>query len=94
MTGDDGFERFGDVGDGVHIVELAGGHDGREQGPVVGPDFMTGEERVFSGQAHRPDGVLDRIGVELETPVFEEAGSYRRVLVTEGVRRQRLELAI
>jgi hypothetical protein len=47
MTGDDGFQRLGDVGDGVYIVELAGGHDGRKQRPVFGPDFRTGEERFF-----------------------------------------------
>ena len=35
---------------------------------------MTCEESVFPGQANWPDGVLDRVGVELETPVFEEAG--------------------
>lgn len=51
MTGDHGFKRFGDIGDGVYIVELAGGHDGGEQGPFFGPDFMTGEERVFSALA-------------------------------------------
>ena len=34
---------------------------------------MTGEERIFAGQADRPDRVFDRIGVELETPVIEEA---------------------
>jgi hypothetical protein len=38
---------------------------------------MTGEESVFPGQADWPDGVLDRVGVELETPVFEEAGRKR-----------------
>jgi len=41
--------------------------------PVFGPDFMSGEESVFPGQADWPDGVLDRVGVELETSVFEEA---------------------
>ena len=35
---------------------------------------MTGEERIFSSQADWPDGVLDRVRVELEAPIFEEAG--------------------
>jgi hypothetical protein len=47
MAGDDRLERLGDVGDGVHVVELAGGNDRRKQGPIFGPDLMTGEERIF-----------------------------------------------
>lgn len=73
MAVDDRLERFSDVGRRVDVVELAGGDDRREQGPVFCPDFMTGEERIFSGQADWPDGVLDRVGVEVETPIFEEA---------------------
>ena len=74
MAVDDRLECFGDVGGRVDVVELAGGDDRREQGPVFRADFMTGEERIFSGQADWPDGVLDRVRVELEAPVFEEAG--------------------
>ena len=74
MAGDDRFECFGDVGGRVDVVELAGGDDRREQGPVFCPDFISCEESVFPGQADWPDGVLDRVGVELETSVFEEAG--------------------
>ena len=69
---DDRLECFGDVSGRVDVVELAGGDDRREQGPVFCPDFMTGEERIFSGQADWPDGVLDRVGVEVETPIFEK----------------------
>lgn len=42
--------------------------------PIFGTNLMTGEERVFSGQANRPDGVFNRVGVQLETAVVEEAG--------------------
>lgn len=73
MAGDDCLECFGDIGDGVDVVELAGGHDRRQQGPVFCSDLMTGEECIFPGQADWADGVLDRIGVEFETPVIEEA---------------------
>jgi len=74
MAVDDRLECFGDVGGRVDVVELAGGDDRREQGPVFRADFMTGEERIFSGQADWADGVLDRVRVKLEAPVFEEAG--------------------
>jgi hypothetical protein len=69
MAVDDRLECFGDVGGRVDVVELAGGDDRREQGPVFRADFMTGEERIFSGQADWPDGVLDRVRVKLEAPV-------------------------
>jgi hypothetical protein len=35
---------------------------------------MTGEEGILPCQSHRPDGVFDRIGVELEPSVIEEPG--------------------
>ena len=74
MAVDDRLECFGDVGGRVDVVEPTGGDDRREQGPVFRADFMTGEERIFSGQADWPDGALDRVRIKLEAPVFEEAG--------------------
>ena len=49
MAVDDRLERFSDVGNRVDAVELAGGDDRRQHGPVFGPDFMAREERIFSG---------------------------------------------
>jgi len=74
MAVDDRLECFGDVGSRVDAIELAGSDDRREQGPVFCLDFMAGEESIFPGQADWPDSVLDRVRVELETSVFEEAG--------------------
>ncbi|MET4121832.1 hypothetical protein ABIB85_008287 [Bradyrhizobium sp. JR1.5] len=71
MAVDDRLACFGDVGGRVDVVELAGRDDRREQDPVFGADFMAGEERIFSGQADWPEGVLDRIRVKLEAPVFD-----------------------
>lgn len=51
MAVDDRLECFGDVGSRVYVVEFAGGDDRGEQSPVFRPDFMSGEERVFPGQA-------------------------------------------
>src|SRR3546814_18704633 len=42
---------------------------------------MTGEQGVLARQGDRADGVLDRIGVEFETAVFEESGETRPVAV-------------
>lgn len=41
---------------------------------MVYRDFVTGEEPIFPSQSNWPDGVLDRVGIKLEAPVFEEAG--------------------
>jgi hypothetical protein len=53
VTVEDGRERLGDVCDWIDVVQFAGGHDGRKQCPIFGTNLMTGEERVFSGQAKR-----------------------------------------
>ena len=74
MSVDDSVEGFGEVGNGIDVVEPAGGHDGREQRPIFGSDFMASKQSIFSGQAYWPDGVFDRVGVEFEPPVVEEAG--------------------
>lgn len=73
MAVHDRLKRLGDVGNGVHVVDLAGGNDRRKQGPIFGPDLMTAEERVFFWSNRSAGSLFDRIGVELETPVIEEA---------------------
>lgn len=75
MAADNGLECFRDVGGRVDVVELAGGNDRRKQSPIVSPTSCPAKRAFFSGQADWPDcGVLDRVRVELEAPVFEEAG--------------------
>lgn len=49
MASDDCLECFGDVGDEVDVVELAGGDDRRQQGPIIGTDLMAGEDRISPG---------------------------------------------
>src|SRR3546814_17580130 len=55
MAVDDGGEGVGDVGDGIDAVQLAGGDDGGEERPVLGPDLMTGEQGVPARQGHHPN---------------------------------------
>ena len=74
MTVDDGFEGFGDVGDGVYVAKLASRDDGDQQRPILCPAVMACKESIFSGQTERPDSVLDWIGVKLQAAVIEEAG--------------------
>jgi len=80
---EDGAEGFGDVVDGVHAGQLAGGDERGEHGPVFGADFVAREERVFSCQRDGADLIFDRVGVQLERAVFQEtdqAGPVRQSL--------------
>src|SRR3546814_11157409 len=55
MAVDDGGEGVGDVGDGIDAVQLAGGDDGGEERPVLGPALMTGEQGDLARQGHHPN---------------------------------------
>ena len=74
MSIEDGFERRGNVGDGIDVAQLAGRDDGGKQRPIFRSDLMTGEERILPCQSHGSDGVFNRVGVELEPAVIEEPG--------------------
>jgi hypothetical protein len=70
---EDGPEGVGEVVDGVHACQLAGGDERREHGPVLGADLVAGEEGVLPRQRDRADLVLDRVGVQLQRAVLKEA---------------------
>ena len=70
---EDGAEGVGEIVDGVHAGHFAGGDERGEHGPVLGADLVAGEEGVLAGQRDRTDLVFDRVGVELEGAVVEEA---------------------
>lgn len=73
MSVEDGAEGVGEIVDGVHAGHFAGGDERGEHGPVLGADLVAGEEGVLAGQRDRTDLVFDRVGVELEGAVVEEA---------------------
>jgi hypothetical protein len=66
-------EGVGEVVDGVQARQFAGGDERGEHGPVLGANRVAREERVLPCQRDRADLVLDRVGVELEGAVVEEA---------------------
>ena len=70
---EDGAEGVGDIVDGVHAGHLACGDKRGEHSPVLGADLVAGEEGILPRQCDRADLVLDRVGVELEGAVVEEA---------------------
>ena len=69
---EDRTERGIDVVDRVNRGQLAGGDERGEHCPVLGTDFVPGEEGILSCEGDRPDLVFDRVGVELERAVFQE----------------------
>ena len=54
MTVQDGLQGLGDVGGRIDVVQLVGCDDGGQEGPVLGADFMTGEQCVLSGEGNLP----------------------------------------
>ena len=74
MSVEDGPEGIGEVADGAHAGQLAGGNQRGEHGPVLGADFVPCEEGVLPGQRDRTDLVFDRVGVQLEGAIVDKAG--------------------
>ena len=73
MACDNAFERIGQVGVRVHVVEPAGADQRGDDCPVLAAAIGAGEERVLPVQGDRADGALDGVGVDLEASVVEEA---------------------
>ena len=74
MAVENGLERIGDVGDGINVIEFARRDDGREQRPIFGPDFVSGEQRVLARKSHWSDGVFDRVRIQFKAAVLQEPG--------------------
>src|SRR6185312_3502135 len=72
MAADDAGDDVGEVGLGVHVVQLAGLDQRGEHGPVFGAAVGAGEEVVLAAEGERADGALDDVGVDLDAAVVEE----------------------
>lgn len=70
---EDGAEGGGEIVDRVYAGHLAGGDQRGEHGPVLGADLVACEERVFPRQGDRPDLIFDRVCVQLEGAIVQEA---------------------
>jgi hypothetical protein len=66
-------ERSGDVGLGVHAVQLAGADQRGDAGPCFRSIGGAREERILSCERNRTDRVLHPVGVHLEPAIVEEA---------------------
>jgi hypothetical protein len=69
MTVDDRRECVDEIGVRVDVVQLARFDQRGDDRPI----FRAGEERVLAREREGPDRSLDRVGVDLDRPVVQEA---------------------
>jgi hypothetical protein len=61
-------------GEGLDVVELRGGDEGADGCPSDAATVRAREQMVFAPERDGPDGTLDRIVVEFDAAITEEAG--------------------
>ena len=68
-------EHVGEVGVRLHVVELRGFNQRADRRPAPGTAVAAGEQMVLAAQRNRPDGALDRIGVEFDAAIIKSSNS-------------------
>lgn len=76
----------GEIGIGLDIVELGGFDEGANDRPAAAATIAAGKQVVLATECNGTDGPLDRVRVELDTTIGEEAGQ-------SGPTRQRIASA-
>src|SRR3546814_19391193 len=74
MALDHAGEHIAEPGIGFDAVELGGLDQRANHGPAMTAAVASGEQMVFPAECHRTDGAFDRLGVEFDADVVEEAG--------------------
>jgi hypothetical protein len=92
MAVDDPCERVGEVGVRIDAAELAGLDQRGDDRPIVAAAIRAGEERILAIERDGPDRSLDRVGVDLDPAVVEEANE--TVPMREPVADRLSELAL
>ena len=77
-------ENVGGPGERIDGVEFAGLEKRGNHGPSRRASIVAGEQRVFSCQGQTADRTLDRVGIDLDAAVFEEAAQAVPVVETIG----------
>src|SRR5258707_14492594 len=73
MSAGHAFQRVIEIGEGLDLVEL-GGSDERADGCPSGAAAVgSGKQVVLAAERDRADDALDRIGIEFDAAVIEEA---------------------
>ena len=61
------------IGVGLDIVKLAGFNQRTQDGPSVAAAVAAGKEMILATERHWPDCALNRIGVQLDPAIMQEA---------------------
>jgi len=73
MPGDHALEHVAEIGIGLDAIEPGRGDEGRDHRPAAPAAVGPSEEMVLACEGHGPDRPFDRIVVELDAAIVEEA---------------------
>lgn len=62
-----------EIGVGLDVVKLAGFNQRTQHGPSMAAAVAAREEMIFSSQSNRTDRALNRVRVQLDAAVVQEA---------------------
>ena len=74
MAVDDLGEHVGEIDERIDTAELAAFDERGDDRPVFSAAVGAGEERILAIKGDGSDRTLDRVGVDLDSAVVEEAG--------------------
>lgn len=74
MSADEPGQNVFEVDGRVGAVQFAALDEGGQDGPVLGAFVGAGEERILAVEGDGPHGPFDRVGVEFDAAIVEEAG--------------------
>ncbi len=74
MAGGEPGERVGEPGLRIDAIELARFDHAGDHGPMIAAVVRPGEQGILAIQRERTDGTLDRVAVEFDPAIVEEAG--------------------
>lgn len=70
---DDPGQDVGEIGERIDVVDLAGFDQGRDDSPVFGATVGSGKQLVLATELDGTDRSFDRIVVELDAAIIDEA---------------------
>jgi hypothetical protein len=66
-------EHVMEVGVGLDVVKLAGLNQRTQHGPSMAAPIAAGEEMILATEGNRPDRPFNRVGIEFDAAIMQEA---------------------
>jgi hypothetical protein len=73
------------LGERIDRIQLARFNEGGDRRSVLGAEIVAGKERILPVKRHAADRTLDRVGIDLDAAVVEEAAKPLRTRSMPGV---------